>query len=91
PTHSLQVSPQLKSSLIQKFSCALNNTEAPTINVPANIEGNIAAIFPDEFIRDRNSPYLAHYPANVPWDDPLFLKHCLEKIGVFSNNNKSSR
>ena len=90
PTHSLQVSPQLKSSLIRRFSNALNRTEDPPINVPANIVGNTAAIFPDEFLRDRNSPYLANYPTNVPWDDPLFLNHCLEQIGVFSDNYEGS-
>ena len=32
--------------------------------------------FPQEWLRDPESPYLERYPVDVPWDDPELIEAC---------------
>lgn len=91
PTHSLQVSPQLSSSLIQRFSASLNNTKILTPEQPQLKEEKTAVIFPDEILRDKYSPYLSTCPANIPWEDPQLLEFYLPRIGVLPKGYESTR
>ena len=37
----------------------------------------IIAVFPREWLRDPDSPYLVDFPVDVPWDDPALLQAML--------------
>ena len=37
----------------------------------------LAVLFPQEWLRDPESPYLRDYPVDVPWDDPKLLEALL--------------
>jgi carbamoylphosphate synthase large subunit len=40
--------------------------------------GQVIALFPGEWIRERNSRYLLTSYHDVPWDEPQFVRACLE-------------
>lgn len=44
---------------------------------PQLTEGQSVAIFPREWLRDPDSPYLRECPADVPWDEPELIKAML--------------
>jgi glutathione synthase/RimK-type ligase-like ATP-grasp enzyme len=39
--------------------------------------GGVIAVFPREWLRDPESPHLADFPVDVPWDDPALLEAML--------------
>jgi hypothetical protein len=41
-------------------------------------EEGISVHFPQEWLRDPNSPYLRQYPSDVPWDEPELLEALLK-------------
>jgi glutathione synthase/RimK-type ligase-like ATP-grasp enzyme len=50
------------------FAALDGRTAAPP--VPRVEPDQCLAVFPREWLRDPESPYLARYPADVPWDEP---------------------
>jgi len=40
-------------------------------------ESGVIAVFPREWLRDPDSPYLVDFPVDVPWDDPPLLEAML--------------
>jgi predicted ATP-grasp superfamily ATP-dependent carboligase len=40
-------------------------------------EAPLVVLFPQEWLRDPESPYLLDYPVDVPWDDPKLLEALL--------------
>jgi biotin carboxylase len=59
------------TDLAAALKAALSGTPAPP--AARSEAGKIIALFPNEWLRDSNSPYLvgAHHP--VPWDDPKLV------------------
>jgi len=48
-------------------------TNAPRPDRLASSSGNLVALFPQEWTRDRASPWLAAATHDVPWDDPRVI------------------
>ena len=61
------------------FAALDNSMSTSRAALDADEEG-IVAHFPQEWLRDPNSPYLQRYPADVPWDEPELLQALL-KLG----------
>ena len=49
----------------------------PGTDRPAGLTGNLVALFPQEWTRDRASPWLTAAQHDVPWDDPRVIDACL--------------
>lgn len=53
-------------------------------------EGEVVALFPQEWIRDPSSPYLRTARHDVPWDDPVLLKALVNSAAVQSGAGRPS-
>lgn len=47
---------------------------------PAQTEGDLIALFPQEVLRDANSPWLRDAYLDVPWDSPSLIRTVLRKV-----------
>jgi N-acetylglucosaminyl-diphospho-decaprenol L-rhamnosyltransferase len=46
----------------------------------AHAPGTTLALFPQELLRSRRSNYLRAYLHDVPWDEPEFIRSCLDSV-----------
>ncbi len=84
PTSSLSVAKQINSPIIKRFSsCLINNRPADIQAFHSHYDQTIA-LFPDEYLRDNNSPYMSKYLVNAPWDDPGLMRYLLKVAGLGS-------
>jgi hypothetical protein len=56
---------------------AVNGGVVETRNELEPNQEPLAVLFPQEWLRDPESPYLRDYPVDVPWDDPKLLEALL--------------
>lgn len=83
PTQSLQMALQLNSTLISTFSGYLKGKRTEDVKTSIHRDNNkIAAIFPDELVRDKGSLNAVNLPSNVPWNDPTLLSVFLRKLEI---------
>jgi predicted ATP-grasp superfamily ATP-dependent carboligase len=63
------------------LAVAFFNRHEPALQASAEGKGEgaseIIAVFPREWLRDPDSPYLVDFPVDVPWDDPALLQAML--------------
>ncbi|MEP4192207.1 MAG: hypothetical protein ABJN51_14070, partial [Sneathiella sp.] len=82
PTSSLSVAKQINSPIIKRFSgCLTNNRPTDTQASHSRLDQTIA-LFPDEYLRDNNSPYMSKYLVNAPWNDPGLMRYLLKVAGL---------
>jgi predicted ATP-grasp superfamily ATP-dependent carboligase len=60
--------------LCAALSGALQGTASKSRAALDAAEGGTTAHFPQEWLRDPESPYLRQYPADVPWEEPELLE-----------------
>jgi hypothetical protein len=56
---------------------AARAANAPRRDRPADVTGNLVALFPQEWTRDQASPWLGAACHDVPWNDPRVIDACL--------------
>jgi len=84
PTHGLQASTEFSSPLLQLFAEQLKG-QVPVIKQPVHQQTErTVALFPDEYLRDKNSPYLAANPVCIPWNDPKLFKGLLNHFNLLT-------
>jgi carbamoyl-phosphate synthase large subunit len=57
-------------------------SDVPYQRQPSSGNHKTAALFPNEWIRDPQSPFLTGAYHDVPWDDPLLLRAYMQAKGV---------
>ncbi len=68
PTHSLQTTLQTGSQVLSSFADQLTGRrDLPKTSHPELKQ--VVALFPDEYVRDPDSPYLNKGPVAIPWND----------------------
>lgn len=84
PTHGLQAAEELSSPLLRLFSERLKE-KASVAKDPVHLKPDrTVALFPDEYLRDMNSPYLTQNPVNIPWRDQKLFKGLLDHFKLLS-------
>jgi hypothetical protein len=81
--HLIEINPRATQTSHLTFGpagdpCAALAARAGT-NPPERppVAGNVVALFPQEWTRDRLSPWLRAASHDVPWDDPRLIDACL--------------
>jgi len=69
-THTVPCSSMLGNDLVSLFFAELQGNETTRQIVQHTQNEKVIALFPDEIMRDRNSPYLKSVPLDISWDDP---------------------
>lgn len=83
--HLLEINPRATQTAAlplgagRDLVAALTARVAPqsAVAVPPTIDGDLVALFPQEWRRDPASSFLTEAHHDVPWDDPVFLRACL--------------
>ncbi|MEH6497433.1 MAG: hypothetical protein V7740_16940, partial [Pseudomonas marincola] len=73
PTHTVPSSSILGNDLVSLFYNRLNGGTEKVTEVQHNSHEKIIAIFPEEVMRDKNSPYLKSVPVDICWEDKGLL------------------
>jgi hypothetical protein len=55
--------------------------DAPIELAPKVTECDTIALFPQEWVRDPESPFLRSAYHDVPWDEPDLISHCIKNCG----------
>jgi hypothetical protein len=63
--------------LCAALHAAMRGTASPSRTDLDEGEEAIIAHFPQEWLRDPESPYLRAYPVDVPWDEPELIEAML--------------
>ena len=69
---------------------AVLSGEAPRQTVPVT-EGDVIALFPQEWLRDSTSKFLSTGYHDVPWDEPALLRECLTDTIEFRTWSRLSK
>ncbi len=72
-THTVPSSSILGNDLVSLFYNRLNGGQEKVTEVQHNSHEKIIAIFPEEVMRDKNSPYLKSIPLDICWEDKGLL------------------
>jgi hypothetical protein len=72
--------------LCNAFSKSLGNQS--NVSVATTRLNNHISLFPNEYLRDKNSPYLISGYHDVPWNDPILLQALLPPSFNFFNNSQ---
>jgi biotin carboxylase len=76
PTPSCSLGALAGTDLLGAFFTALTGKPSPAPQPPCPPQ-TLIALFPNEWWRDKNSPYLRTAYHDVPWDDPKLLHHVI--------------
>ena len=78
PGVTIHLGSLIGTDLCGSLYAALTGTAAPTPSPEPPL--SCIALFPNEWRRDNNSPYLHTAYHDVPWDDPQLLLHLVQTV-----------
>jgi biotin carboxylase len=73
-TPGMHIGERIDVDLAAALHAALTGAPSTSRSDPASGEEGIGVHFPQEWLRDPESPYLRDYPVDVPWDDPELVE-----------------